>query len=191
MIMKKRKFKKNYIVALLFLIGVLFLVLETTGKTSILLNRDRGDTKSSAKTTSTLPTAQSDFSDGDNRKPSDNSSSTEGTVKDTSGEIIVSIPEHLWSTSLSGLITVYSPIKNSLLRPGDTITGKATAPSVSFRLIDDVSGVIAEGRLTVNDGKFSGKFDFSTLGMEGRLDVFSTLSNGREENNIEIPVKFK
>lgn len=185
------KSKKLYIFLSVLLVAV-FCILELSGKTSFILeNRKSNMPQEDAKTTSTLPTAQSSFTDGDSRVPANTSNTNEGVVTDTQGGSVSPAPESQWSVSSTGFITVYSPARSGVLKTGDTLSGKASTPSVSFRLIDDVSGVIAEGRLSVKDGMFSGKFDFSTSGTEGRLDIFSTLTNGKEENNIEIPVRFK
>lgn len=145
---------------------------------------------SEAKTTSTAPTAQADFTDG-NERPITRNEKQEGLVQDTSGNV-PSIPNQShWSSSADGAITVYSPAKNSLITTGGSITGTSSMPNISFRLIDDVNGVIAQGSLSVVNGKFSGTFNFSTGGTNGRLDFFSAAADGTESSNIEIPVRFK
>lgn len=116
----------------------------------------------------------------------------EGMVTDNNGNVGSIPPESQWTTSQTGVITLYAPAKNSVVKKGNTISGKSTASAVSYRLIDDVTGVIAQGQLTVSNGQFSGTFDFNTTASEGRLDLFTTYSDdGTESNNIEVPIRFK
>lgn len=142
------------------------------------------------KTTSTAPTAQDDFTDGGPRdvNPGDDN---EGTVQDTGGNVPTIPPESQWSKSSDQRITVYGPAKNSVIKKGDTLSGVSTLTKVNFRLIDDVTGVIVTGSLAVEGGKFSGSFDFSTSGTNGRLDVFTANADGVESSVVEIPVRFK
>lgn len=144
----------------------------------------------SAQTTSTAPTAQSNFSGGNDRPISD-SNKNEGTVTDNEGNVGETPSQDQWTTSNSGQITIYMPAKDSVIKDGDKITGVSSLSTVNFRLIDDATGVIAEGRLNVVNGKFAGTFDFSTTATEGRIDVYSTRADGTEFSNIEIPIRFK
>jgi hypothetical protein len=180
-----RKFKKPLLVVALALIllGGFVLWRKQTNKVPSPLPTD-------AKTTSTAPTAQENFTGGDNREAR-SQPQNEGTATDTGGIITEQPAQDAWSVSSSGQITLYSPSKNSLFQNGDVISGASTLSTVNFRLIDDVSGVIAEGSLGVVNGKFSGKFSFSTTGTNGRLDIFSIDTGGIENNNVEVPVRFK
>lgn len=145
---------------------------------------------SEAKTTSTAPTAQENFSSGGDR-PITRGEKDEGLLEDTGGNIPTVPSQDQWSTSSDGLITAYSPAKNSMLISGSSVSGASNHAKVSFRLIDDVSGVIAQGTLSVANGKFSGSFKFTTIGTNGRLDLFTATADGVESSNIEIPVRFK
>jgi len=170
---------------------MLFGFLELTGKTTIFLNRSQHTVDKTSKTTSDAPTAQADFSEGDNRQPNTNSDSNEGTLTDNQGSI-GSIPsQNQWTISPNGSITVYTPNANASLASGSVLSGKSVIPKVSFRLIDNVSGVIAQGDIAVINGNFSGTFNFSTNASEGRLDIFNMREDGTEVNNVEIPVRFK
>lgn len=180
-------------VAVAIFVVALFILLETTNRVNLfpLSGGDSSDKglQDSAKTTSTLETAQNDFTGGTDRAPAQ-SNTNEGTVETNSSQS--SVPdESQWSVSNSGLITVYSPSKNGLLSSGDALSGKSTLAKVSFRLIDNVTGVIIQGDLPVENGTFSGKFNFSTTATEGRLDIFSASPDGVEQNNVELPVRFK
>lgn len=151
---------------------------------------------SPAQTTSTAPTAQSNFNSGSAR-PTDTNSNTaangaNNTVTDTNGNVSSTPPSSRWSKSADGSsIVVYTPAANNLLSNGDTLSGTSTQPSVSFRLVDNVSGVIAEGKLTVVNGKFSGTFNFSTKATQGQVEIFNQAPDGTESNNVAVPVRFK
>lgn len=175
------------IASLVLLVPFLFFITEKTSVTDIY---NKPPLSTDAKTTSEAPTAQTDFTNGNDR-PIVQNSKTEGTVRDNNGNISSTPPESQWSKSVSGEITVYSPPKNSVLVSGGTLSGASTLSKVSYRLIDDVSGVISSGDISVVNGKFSGTFDFATSGSQGRLDIFSTNDTGKESNNVEIPIRFK
>lgn len=142
------------------------------------------------KTTSTAPSAQEDFTGGSNREVN-RTTKNEGQVEDTSGSVATVPSQNQWSTSDSGAITVYAPAKDSIIKSGDLLSGSSNLSKISYRLIDNVSGVIAQGSLSVVNGKFSGSFNFSTTGTAGRLDIYSASAEGIESSNIEIPVRFK
>lgn len=146
-------------------------------------------TSDNTKTTSTEPSAQSDFTNGKERETTQ-TTKEEGTVTDSNGVIPTVAPKAEWSSSTDGVISVYSPAQNSILSNGQILSGESTANTVSFRLIDNISGLIAQGKIGVVNGKFSGIFNFETTGAEGRLDVFIADANGIESSIIEIPVRF-
>lgn len=147
---------------------------------------------STAQTTSKQPSAQSTFSSGGPRKEATQSNLNEGTVTDNKGVVSATPAESTWSKSPDGSsIIVYTPTQNQILSSGQTLSGASTASQVNFRLIDNVSGVIAQGSITVVDGKFSGTFNFTTTGTQGRVDVFTANAEGVESNNVAIPVRFK
>lgn len=185
--------KKLLIVAGVFVVLIsIFLILETTGVTHIFSsvnNQINGKNNEDAKTTSKEPSAQSDFTNGGKREVTQ-TNKNEGIVTDTKGNIPTTPPKVEWLSSADGVISVYSPTKNSILASGQSITGESTSKTISFRLIDNVSGVIAQGTISGVNGKFSGIFDFQTSATEGRLDVFISNSNGVESSNVEIPVRF-
>ncbi|MBA3758775.1 hypothetical protein H0X10_04075 [Candidatus Saccharibacteria bacterium] len=193
--MYSNKFKKTsnqktllIIVGVVLALLVLLIVLE---KTKVInLYSKKQPTSTEAKTTSTAPTAQADFSDGDERLIAD-TSRNEGIIKDTGGNLTDIPAESQWQKSSDGKITVYTPGKDSVVKNGDTLSGSSSLSQVSFRLIDDVTGVIAQGTLSVVNGNFSGSFDFSTTGTNGRLDIFNSSPDGIESSNTEIPVRFK
>lgn len=144
----------------------------------------------SATTTSTQQSAQAGFTGGEARA-TETKPKSEGYVSDTNGAIGSIPPASSWSRSADGSIIVYTPAKDALLTNGSTISGTSGHDTVYFRLIDDVSGVIAQGSLKVTAGKFSGNLSFSTSARLGRVDVFTASPEGIESNNIEIPVRFK
>ena len=146
-----------------------------------------------AKTTSDATTAQPDFSEGGNERGEPGNTLQEnqgsGTIQDTGGADSQTSGDPVKSDT--GEITINSPGKNSLLSSGRTISGVSSLDTVSYRIIDDISGVIATGRLQVKNGKFSGKITFETGAENGRLDFFGTKNDLTEFSNVEIPVRFR
>lgn len=186
----KHKFsKKTKVTALCLLVVIgVFLALELTGRTSFIFDRD-AKSDNQAKTTSDAPSAQSDYSSGDNRQPATPRPNTdEISVSDTGGSTASGVAA---LRSADGVISVDNPAKNALFTSGSSLSGTSNVPKVSYRLMDDMSGVTATGDLAVANGKFSGKFTFSTKASVGRLDVFQVGSGGIEKSIIEIPVRFK
>jgi len=187
---------KKFTIALgaLILCTSIFVALELTGKTHFF--RDSSglgkDTALTAKTTSTEPSAQSDFSAGDSDKqPGNTQNESRGTalVKDTGNTNVGTANTAI--TSDTGEITVYSPSKNGIIAGGAVLSGKSTLPKVEYRIIDSISGVIATGSLVVKDGVFSGKISFDTNAADGRIDIFATRADLSEYSTVEIPIKFK
>lgn len=181
----------------LILLGVLVLLASLTAWLLIpnssrdrFLNESAEEATDNAQTTSTTPTAQSDYTSGNDR-PVSNQDKNEGLVVDNHGNVGNVPSEDQWTSSNSGQITVYFPAQNALLADGDSLSGSSSLSEISFRLIDSVSGLIAQGQITVVNGKFSGTFDFNTSANEGRLDVFGVASDGTEFSEIEIPVRFR
>lgn len=177
------------LVAIILVAGGVLFVLEKKKVTNLIVLKDPAATDDSAKTTSTTQTAQEDYTDG-NERPVNNNPKDEGTVTDTGGTA-TNTPQSEWTVSADGSITAYAPAKNSILKSGDLLSGASSYGSVSFRLIDDVSGVIADGVLKTKDGKFSGTFNFSTSAATGRIDLFYANPDGTEKSNVEIPIRFR
>lgn len=95
-----------------------------------------------------------------------------------------------WLTSASGVITVKLPSENSTFRSGDQLYGSASTSTVQYRLIDATTGVISQGTVSVVKGNFSATLSFTSQAKSGRLDVFSVDSQGRETNEVQVPLKF-
>jgi len=190
---KRYVLKKNLLITMgvgLLSFVILFMLVKTKVITLHSKNSSTAIPETEAKTTSTAPSAQENFTGGDDRKGTSNNPN-EGTVSDASGNSPSTPPQSQWVKSADGSITLYAPAKDATLTSGDSLSGASSLERVSFRLIDDVSGVIAQGSLSVVNGKFSGKFSFSTTGTSGRLDVFSASSDGVESSNIEIPIRYR
>lgn len=169
------------------LAALVFAILEKTRVTNFV---SLAPTAEKAQTTSTAPSAQESFDQGGDRTPA-TSTRNEGSASDT-GSVTGSLPpESQWTRSSSGVITAYSPAANEVVTSGASFSGASTADTVYFRLIDTASGVIAQGPLSVVDGTFSGKLQFSTTAADGRLDLYTATADGVESNNIEIPIRFR
>jgi hypothetical protein len=62
---------------------------------------------------------------------------------------------------------------------------------VQFILTDNSVGLIAQGTLTVVNGKFSGMLQFTPHSNSGKLELYyPNAANGAEEDIIEIDVSF-
>lgn len=117
----------------------------------------------------------------------------QGTDTDENGQVPsggVSTDPSTWSTSTSGVITVKSPTSNATIQSGATITGTASVSQVQYTLIDNQVGVISQGPINVVGGNFTAAMNFATHSTSGRLDVYSTEPDGREINEVQIPVNF-
>lgn len=185
---KNKRSKTKLIVILFFIIilaaAITLFFLEKTHITNFI------QIEKNTKTEKIEPSAQSDFTNQKERTTTQNKKD-EGFVTDTKG-VDNTIPNKSeWITSSDDNITVYTPGKNSVLSTGGLLSGESTSKKVSFRLIDNVSGMIAQGKLDVINNKFSGVFDFKTTASEGRLDVYIENSNGSESSVIEIPIRLK
>ena len=146
-----------------------------------------------AETTSKSETAQSDYSDGRDRPTNIPTGGAQGGAKDNNGKPPSGTNEPVpTKTSPNGVITVNGITDNALIKSGDSLYGMTTAPGpINFRIIDQQSGVIAQGQLNVVNGSFSGKLEFTARSNSGRLDLYTTDAMGSEANNMEIPVRFK
>lgn len=191
--------KRNIVIAAAFiivLVGGLF-ILEKTGTTDLIKNpsflkKTNANKNQDAQTTSTAPSAQSDYTSSDTTKDAGNTLNEnrgQAGASDTSGQSSsnTSSPR----TSSTGEITVYLPLDNATVKSGQEISGTSTLPQVSYRVVDSISGVIGEGTLNVVNGKFSGSLSITSNATEGRIDVFGTKSDLTEFSNIKIPVRFQ
>lgn len=188
--------RKNLLYALsvvVIIVGIIF-TLERTRVINIIENTPSitAIKDQDAKTTSTVPSAQENFSDGNERSESGavNKDEGYGTVKDNLGISSESTDSSLWNSSKSGEITIHNPTKNKKLTTGTEISGTSILKMVSFRVIDNVSGVISQGEIQVVNGKFSGILTFTTTATEGRVDVYASKDDGQEYSNVEVPIKF-
>ena len=125
-------------------------------------------------------------------QPVGSTSATQGTATDNAGKspsAITTAPNQ-WVQSQSGAITLQQPIANATIATGFILNGLATVNPVSYTLIDNQSGVISQGVISVVGGKFSANVSFKSTGTTGRLDVYSSSPNGKEINQVQIPVNF-
>src|SRR5688500_10235935 len=90
--------KRNLLIAacgLVVVMGILF-ILEKKDVTNLFTARNTATTDDDAKTTSTAPTAQEDFTDGGPRDVGE-SSDNEGRLEDTNGTIPTTPPQSQWT----------------------------------------------------------------------------------------------
>lgn len=185
----KRHTKKPKLLAIT---AVIVVVCIGAGLYWYVQNKNPADSANdTATTTSKQESAQNDFTGAGKKDEYVVTPVDEGVVTDSSGVIGTVPAASQWSQSSSGDIIVYSPTKNGVLTSGSSLMGEAKSNQVSFRLIDNVRGVIAQGKISVINGKYSGLFDFTTTATEGRVDVFTATADGIEQNIVEIPVRFQ
>jgi hypothetical protein len=194
---RQSSLKKKKIILVALLGGVvilgLLLGLEKTGITNFYSSEEaERAVDEEAKTTSNVPTAQPEFSDGGEREPGNTVKENQGsaTIVDSAGQLDSTIDMSNPTVSSTGEISLYTPRPTGTIKSGEILAGASTLNKVSYRLIDDVSGVIATGDIVVVNGKFSGTITYSTSAKDGRLDVYSTRPDGSEYSNIEVSIRF-
>lgn len=185
--------RRNLLIAagtLIVVAGIVF-VLERKGVINLYTKEIPTDTD--ATTTSKAPSAQSDFNEGDDREAGSTIREGGGTasVVDNSGSIADSVDRSNPSVSATGEITIFSPTSNTLVDDQLYIAGTSTLASVSYRVVDSISGVISLGELSVVNGQFSGTLKIETDASEGRLDIFGAQNDGNEFSNLAIPLRFR
>lgn len=122
---------------------------------------------------------------------SQNTSVNQGSAVDKNGQApAAATGSSQWTAAADGLITLKEPLKDNAFKSGDTLYGAAASGPVQFRLIDNQVGVIAQGTINVVNGSFSATANFTPYGTSGRLDVFNTDQNGKEINEVQVPVAF-
>ncbi|HEV2402957.1 MAG TPA: hypothetical protein VGS08_02030 [Candidatus Saccharimonadales bacterium] len=100
-------------------------------------------------------------------------------------------PSSDWVSSSNGDITLQEPSSGTLFKSGDPIVGLARVNSVQFILTDNTVGLIAQGNLSVDNGKFSGTVQFTPHANSGKLEVYyPNPSNGAEDDIVDVDVNF-
>ncbi|HUD06360.1 MAG TPA: hypothetical protein VMR34_00585 [Candidatus Saccharimonadales bacterium] len=188
---KSKKLLKT--IAALVILVLVFVVLQLT-RTTHFFSKSLPPSKAIVKVGTPTPAPNADVSGTQpttNQKISTSTNSSPGGgAIDTNGQAGAETSPSQWTTSQSGAITVKQPIANGTLQTGDVLSGSATVSQVSFTLIDNDVGVIAQGTLNVINGNFSGTLQFMPKASSGRLDVYSTNSLGVEYNQVQISVNF-
>ncbi len=132
---------------------------------------------------------QSPSSNNQNKQPT-TSTLSQGTSTPTTTSTPVATTQSQWVQSQSGSITLQKPIANSYLSTGFMLRGLADVSQVDYTLLDNQVGVISQGIIPVKNGSFSAIINFGTHNSSGRLDVYSTDPNGKEINEVQIPINF-
>jgi|GEM_PF-1783418 len=120
----------------------------------------------------------------------DNPNSPTGGVVDTGGKDVDNKLSDKGIKSQSGKITLFSPTEGQDVSKSIDVKGTAEVAVVFYRIHDNSRGMIGNGKLSVVDGKFSGKLSVSTSAQSGTFEVYSFDSQGRETNHISVGVKF-
>jgi len=106
---------------------------------------------------------------------------------------ITSTPQkNLWAYSDKRNITLQQPTTNSSIKSNDVISGLANGiKNITFVLRDNKNGVIDQGYIPVNNGRFSGYLTFKKHGNVGTLQVYyPNPSDGSEQDPIIIDVNY-
>ena len=171
-----------------FLLSLLAVIVVVAG-VALVINHDKNSpnvTTPPRPTITQLPEHKA--SNNGEKKPSTTSQVNQGTATDNNGAGQVNTPSNQWTISASGAITVKDPAPGSTVKSGFLLAGSATVGKIQYRLIDDQVGVISQGFISVVNGNFSASVNFPSYGKSGRLDVFSTSSNGAEINEVQIQI---
>lgn len=188
------KRKKNNRSKIILLAVVLVLLMSVAGYFIYKRSVNNSEVVTEVRTTSTAPSAQADYTTNtnDNRTPAKNDSEKgSAVVVDNQGQQTTTPDQAQWTTSETGQITVYEPAKNQIATKGTIVSGVSSLPVVYYRVIDDVSGMIAQGQLSVVGGKFSGTLSFATTASNGRIDVYGADDSGKELSSVELQIRFK
>lgn len=187
---QKKSYRKYRYIALALAATVLAMAILELTNTTHLFHTEKVP-PSTAKTTSTSPTAQPTFNAGTDTKTPATTSGNNGGIIDTSGAGVASANNPNPTTSSSGAISVLSPASGQKIRSGDLVAGTAKITNVQYRLVDNEIGKIAEGSLGVAGGNFSGTLQFTSHGSSGTFVMFSTDPvTGAEINRVSIDVTF-
>lgn len=156
------------------------------------LNSKKTITTKNAHTTSTLPSAQENFTNATKRNVLQNDTTKNNvSVLDNKGAVQSTPQTPQWTVSKSGQITIYEPVNGQIISNNSLITGETTLPVVNYRILDDVSGMISQGQLSVVGGKFSASVNLSTNGAKGSIELYGADNSGKEFSNIRVPIRFK
>lgn len=94
-----------------------------------------------------------------------------------------------WTSSQSGQIILKEPVSGSTVSSGFLIAGSSSLNKIYYNLIDNQTGQISTNVINVTNGIFSSHINFGNVTSGARLDVYGTLSNGKEISIIEIPLQ--
>ncbi len=158
---------------------------NNTPSSTVSNNAAQSTSKNTVKGTPSQPTPH--------QLPASNTNlATPGGATDQKGQTTSSIPPSSdWAYSNNGDITLQQPYTNETVKSGDTLSGLAKVSTVGFILTDNSVGQIAQGSLSVVNGKFSGILHFTPHSNSGKLQVYyPNPSNGAEEDLINIDVNF-
>jgi len=127
----------------------------------------------------------------EDKKLVNNSSSKKFNFNDTNGNDRSSSSPSKWTGSQDGKILLKQPAQSQLVGNSFSIIGIAYSDNLNFRVIDESSGVLGQGRLNIVNNNFSSSIQLEPKSKNGRLDVFSVRDDGTENSEIQIELVFK
>jgi hypothetical protein len=188
-IKQKRNYKKTAFIALglIALVAAVLAVLEISNTTHLF--HKSASVSSPSAAIKKLPAHP--LANNGEKQPDASTGTNKQTATDNHGQApSSSTDQSKWLSSQSGAIVVKSPGSNSTFKPGGQLYGSSSLAEVQYRLIDNQVGVISQGPVSVVSGNFSATVNFTASSGSGRLDVFSTDANGKEYNEVQVPVNF-
>jgi len=172
------------------LLGLLVIVVAVGTVLLWVRHHDKKNLNLAANNSSQTPVKGATSKPTPHQATTTNNPTGQGGVVDKNGQTSGSLPpSSQWVSSTSGNITLQQPSPNTTVKSGDTLSGLAKVSSVQFILTDSSVGLIAQGNLSVVNGKFSGTLQFTPHAGSGKLEVYyPNPANGAEEDIITIDV---
>ncbi len=186
---KSKKPFKVWLIPLVAIVVIVILVLYYFAHHNSKANT--GLTNSTKQTIKSAESSPSSQPSSTSMPGASKSLNTGGSINENGQAVSNLPPSSDWATSSSGAITLQEPTVNTVLSNGDTITGLANVSNISFILSNSSVGLIDQGNLSVVNGRFTGKLDFTSTSKLGTLQVYyPNPTNGAEEDMVEIDVSF-
>ncbi len=174
-----------------YLLGLLVIVLIGGGVILYVQHHNKKNPNLAASKNNHVTVKATPSTPTQHQQSTDNSTG-QGGIVDQKGRVGGSLPPpSQWVSSTSGNIILQQPSANTIVRSGDTLSGTAKVSTVHFILKDSSVGLIAQGSLSVVNGKFSGTLEFTPHSKKGSLEVYyPNPQNGAEEDIIDVNVSY-
>ena len=175
---------------IIILLGGYLFIAKASSLWPFQANNQKNSSKNNetSSNTSDKPTQEAEDYVKDGGGSQDSSPSQGSGVTDTGGSNVTKQSGGI--SSSSGDITLYSPTTDQTISNGVKVSGSANVSEVFYRINDTTHGMIANGRLAVKNGLFSGTINVNTDASTGTFEVYSFNSQGQEINNISVDIRY-